>query len=117
VQHEKCCALIRDGQIGRVECYTPSLIYLLSESSTSDSVVSDITARVCRHGCRIPSVLQSRDGRLSICRLLARGSVGHYVSPSLSCEAGAGWAGGSRTARFAMLTPEPPRLKALVHHV
>ena len=36
---------------------------------------------------------------------------------ALACEAVAGWAGGSRTARFALLVPEHPRLKTLGHHV
>ena len=36
---------------------------------------------------------------------------------ALACEAVAGWVGYSRVARSVLLTPEPPRLKALVHDV
>jgi hypothetical protein len=38
-------------------------------------------------------------------------------STALACEAVAGWVGHSRVYGSALLVPEPPRLKTLVHHV
>ena len=105
------------GQIGRVEFCTPSLIYFLSEPSTPESVVSDITARVCRHGCRIPSALQFREERLSVCRLSARGgSAGRLCGSGLRgrgllCVWFAGlWVGSAGARTFAPESPCPPCL-------